>query len=76
LAGPADNCCRPYRTLGHFAQFAGIAHIGHFLIAEFTGGLAIWSVVRGEDDDGILFNAKFFERVEYFADVVVSLRQN
>src|SRR5262245_25340180 len=77
MPGPADNRCGPYRTLGHFAQFAAkrasIAHVWRALVAEFPRGLAIRSIVWGKDEESAVGNAKFFEHVEDVADVVVPL---
>jgi hypothetical protein len=79
VSGPADEAESPYRAFGRFAQLAtkgaGIAHVRRSLVAEFARGLAIWSIVGGEDDDGALFNAKFLQRVENAADVVIAFHQ-
>ena len=53
----------------------GIAHVRRSLVAEFACGLTLWSVVGGKDDDGVVVDAKFFQRVEDAADVVVALHQ-
>src|SRR5229473_1163333 len=79
LAGPADEAEGPDRAFGSFAQFApegtGITLVRRALVTHLAGGLALRSVVRGKDNQRVVVNAKFLQRVENLADVVIALHQ-
>jgi len=44
---------------------------GVLWLPVFACGLALWAVVRGKDDNGVVVNAKLLQRVEDLADVVI-----
>src|SRR5262249_42801957 len=79
VAWPTDEAEGSDRSLGDFAKFpaegAGAAHVRRSLVAHLAGGLTLWPVVRSEDDQRVVVDAEFLERVEDLPDVVIAFHR-
>jgi hypothetical protein len=45
------------------------------LVAHLAAGLPLWSIVRSEDDERVVVDREFLERVEDLTDVVIAFHQ-
>ena len=68
LAGPTDGEWRPQRGL-HGSEVCTSPRAA----VAFPRVSGLWTVVAGEDDDGIVFDAGFFDRIEDLARTIVHL---